>query len=429
MITKMSPVSKRAGAILFLLLAALFLYLNRDAYRGYFSDDDINSMAWTRWAPGSEYLKATLMPTVAYSYRAVGFYFFHFADRIFGLDFPKYVAVIHVIHLITVWLLWMLMRRLGCRPALAGAACVFFALHAALFGAVWQPMYVFDLLCGMFSIGSILLWSDGRWLLSFAAFWLAYKSKEMAVMLPFVLLCYEFCFGGRRWWRLAPFVAASLWFAGQSLLMSPQPGDYSFHFTPETLARTAPFYAWNVFLDPYLVVLLPIGLIIARNRRACFGLAMMALFFFPLLWLPGRIFSAYCYLPLAGVAIALAGMSEDARPAALALVLLLWMPHDIHWLKQQRRETLREDQDARVWLTTLHRFSDSRPPVNGFVYEGVPDGFHSWGPEAAVKYFSRTLDATVPPINSAEGAEILRRGHVAILDWDRVNRCLVIQTP
>jgi len=32
---------------------------------------------------------------------------------------------------------------------------------------------------------------------------------------------------------------------------------------------------------------------------------MMALFLAPLLFLPGRVFSAYCYLPFAGLAIAL----------------------------------------------------------------------------------------------------------------------------
>jgi hypothetical protein len=424
---KITPLPKRTGAVLFLLLAAAFLILNRQAYQGYFSDDDINSMAWTRWAPALEYLKGTVMPTVAYSYRAVGFYFYHLIEHLCGLDFPKYVAAIQALHLVSVWLLWLLMRRLGTAPVPAGAACLFFALHAASFGVVWQPMYVFDLLCGGFSIASILLWVRGNWILSFVAFWLAYKSKEIAVMLPFVLAAYELYFGGRRWLRLVPFVAASGWFTVQSLLFNPQPGDYSFHFTWAALTQTAPFYAWNLFLDPYLIILLPIGAIAVRNRRVWFGLSAMALFFFPLLWLPGRVFAAYSYLPLTGLALALAGTVEDAHPAALTLVLLLWLPHDIHWINRQRRETLRMDRDARVWVGTLRQFSISHPAVGGFVYEGVPKGIHSWGPEGAVKYFYPKFTATVPAVQSPEGADILRHGNAAVLDWRATEHRLVIE--
>jgi hypothetical protein len=422
--------SKRAGLILFLLLAAVFLVLNRAAYSGYFTDDDINSMAWTRWNPAFEYLKGVLTPIYAHSYRAVGFYYFHAAERAFGLDFPKYVAVIHAIHLLNLWLLWLLMRRMGSPPLAAAAGCLFFALHAALLDAVWKPMYVFDLLCGTLCVASIVLWTRGRWILSFVAFWLAYKSKELAVMLPVVLICYELWFGGRRWWRLAPFLAASLSFAAQALLLHPdQAGDYTFHFTLDTIAATAPFYAGKVFLTPYLGFLLPLGAVTARNRRTWFGLALMGLFLFPLLCLPGRVSSAYCYLPFTGLAIAMAGIAETAKPAAIAIFFLLWLPADIYWLNTQRDETLQQDRDAREWITTLGKFAKTRPAVTGFVYKGFPESFHNWSAEGGVKYFFRLLDVTVPSADSPQGAQLLRNGRVAILSWDAGRHRLEIQTP
>jgi hypothetical protein len=422
--------SRRTGAILFLLLAAVFLVLNQAAYRGYFQDDDINSMQWTRWGAASEYLKGTLSPVFENSYRAVGFYYYHAAEHAFGLDFPKYVAVIQAIHLLTVWLLWLLMRRLGSPPLAAAAACVFFAVHAALFDAVWKPMYVFDLLCGTFSVASVLLWARGRWILSFVSFWLAYKAKEPAVMLPLVLVCYELWFGGRRWMRLAPFLAGSFSWALQALLLHPvTDADYTFHFTGATLARTAPFYARNVFLLPYLGFLLPIGAATAPNRRTWFGLAMMALFFFPLLWLPGRIWSAYCYLPFTGLAIAIAGMVEGAKPAAIAIFLVLWLPLDIHMIRVQRNQTLREDRDAREWITTFGKFAQNGPAATGFVYKGMPEGFHAWGVEGVVKYYCRAFNATIPSADSPEGAQLLRNGHVAVLNWDARRHRLEIQTP
>src|SRR5947209_5434184 len=53
---------KRAGAILFLAMAALFLIANRAAYRGFFQDDELNNVSWTRDIPAIEYAKALVTP-------------------------------------------------------------------------------------------------------------------------------------------------------------------------------------------------------------------------------------------------------------------------------------------------------------------------------------------------------------------------------
>ncbi len=422
--------SKRTGLILFLLLAGVFLVLNRAAYKGYFQDDEIDAMAWTRWGPASAFFKGVLTPIHANNFRAVGFFYFRVAERAFGLDFPKYVAVVHAIHLLNVWVLWLLMRRLGSPVLPAAAACAFFALHMALFDAVWKPMYIFDVLCATFCLVSILLWLRGNWILSLISFWLAYKSKELAVMLPLVLVCCELWFGKRRWTRLAPFVAVSLSFGLQALVISPTHDvDYVFHFTPASWAQTAPFYAGQVFLVPYLGFLVPLGAVAARNRRTWFGLAMMGLFLFPMLCLPGRIASAYCYVPFTGLAVAMAGMAEAAKPAVIAIFLVLWTPLDIHWLRLQRNDTLRRDQDAREFLTTLGKFAKSRPAVTGFAYKGVPEGFHAWGLESGVKYFFRRLDVTIPSADSPEGAALQRNGRTAVLNWDEARRKLEIEIP
>lgn len=177
---------------MFLLLAALFLVVNRGAYKGYFQDDDLNNLSWTPRIPAANYLKAVLNPRFSPdNFRPVGHFYFHAAERFFGLNFPKYVLVIHVVHLFNVWLVWLLARRLGAAPLAAAAGCAFFAFHMALFDAVWKPMYVFDVLCAMFCLLSLLLYARQRWILSFLSFWLAYKAKELAVMLPLILLCYE----------------------------------------------------------------------------------------------------------------------------------------------------------------------------------------------------------------------------------------------
>ena len=96
--------------------------------------------------------------------------------------------MLQAFHLLNVWLLWLVARRLGAPPFAAAAACLFFGLHMALFDDFWKPMYIFDVLCATFCLLSLWCYASERWVLSFAAFWLAYKSKELAVMLPAVLL-------------------------------------------------------------------------------------------------------------------------------------------------------------------------------------------------------------------------------------------------
>ena len=168
-------------------MAALFLAMNRGAYRGYFSDDEVDNLSWTPFVSGVGFAKALATPLfLEYNFRPVGHFYFKEMEKYFGLDFPKYVLGIHVFHLFNAWLLWVLARRLGAAPFSAGAAVLFFAFHMALFDALWKPMYVFDVLCGTLCLLSIVFYTGRRWVLSFLAFWMAYKSKELAVTLPAV---------------------------------------------------------------------------------------------------------------------------------------------------------------------------------------------------------------------------------------------------
>jgi hypothetical protein len=329
------------------------------------------------------------------------------------------VAVIHVIHLLNVWLLWLVARRLGAAPVAAGAACAFFAFHMALFDAVWKPMYVFDVACAMFCLLSLLCYSRRQWLLSFAAFWLAYKCKELAVMLPAVLACYEFWFGKRSWKPLAPFFLVSASFGIQGMLLNPnKDNDYTFRFTAAALARTSLFYAGRIFLTPYLGFAAPLSVFLARNRRTWFGLVMMGLFFFPLLFLPGRIYSAYCYLPFTGLAIWMAGMAENRPIVWMALFFAMWLPVDIHALRLQSRGALARDDGVRAWVTAAERFADTRPSVDGFVFSGQPAGFERWGVEGALKYLFDRGDLKIAEAGEPAAALLMRHGRVAVLKWD-----------
>jgi hypothetical protein len=416
--------SRRTGFLLFVAFAALFLIVNRDAYRGYFQDDEIDNLSWTPYLSPLDFLKGAATPQFQpNNFRPVGHYYFHAVEEMAGLDFPVYVAVIHCFHLLNVWLLWLVARRLGATSVAAGAACVIFGLHMALFDNFWKPMYVFDVLCATFCLLSLWCYLNQRWVWSFAAFWLAYKSKELAVMLPLALAGSEWWFGKRRWKPLLPFFLASLSFGLQAIWNNPnKDNDYTFRFTAEALARTGAFYAGRVFLLPYLGFAVPFLTLVARNRRTWFGLVLMACFLFPLLFLPGRLFSAYCYLPFAGLAIALTGVP----PAPLILFLVLWLPLDIHEFRLRRRETLAHDAEVRTWMTGVQRFAASGEHVDAFVFSGAPSGFQRWGVEGALKYCYERGDLKVRSSDEAGAEPVPPERRIAVLAWDAPRRRLDI---
>jgi hypothetical protein len=342
--------SRTKGALYFLLLTAIFLAWNRDAYRGYFQTDEIDNVSWTPYTHAVDYLKTAVSPQFQpNNFRPVGHFFFREASILFGLAFWKYVAAIHVFHLLNVWLIWLVTRRLGSPPLGAAAACLLFALHAALFDAVWMPMYIFDVLCATFCLLSLLCYIKRRWVLSFVCYWIAYRSKELAVMLPLVFAAFEIWFGQRKrkldWLPLAVFFLASLSFGVQGIFFNPNKNnDYTFRFTAAAMLATISFYGSKIFLAPYAGYLLPVGVALSKNRRAWFGLATMALLFAPLLFLPGRLFSAYCYVPFTGLAIAISGLAEAFGLIPMAVFFIVLLPLDYQSFAARRAETLPRDR-------------------------------------------------------------------------------------
>jgi hypothetical protein len=412
--------SKRTGVLGMILLAALFLLVNRASYKGYFQDDELDTLSWTPRSTTVSFLEGALTPRFyPNNFRPVGHFYFHVLGRLFALDFPKYVAVLQLFHLFNVWLIWLVARKLGAPPPAAAMACVFFALHMALFDAFWKPMYVFDVLCGTLCLLAILFYAQRRWVLSFVAFWLAYKAKELAVMLPAVLACYEIFLGQRRWKPLIPFFLASLSFGLQGLLLNPnKDNDYTFRFTLDALKTTSVYYAGRVFLLPYLGFLVPLAALVGRNRRTWFGLATLAILFFPLLFLPGRIFSPYCYVPFVGLALALSGVAEAVGPIPVAIFLLLFAPLDLRELRTRRNVTLAHDNDVRAWVSAVRDFAKSAPPPDAVVWNGRIPGFANWGVEGALYIVLHNGDLKIAYADDPRAAALLQLPHVAYVVWD-----------
>jgi hypothetical protein len=415
--------NKSIGLALFLAMAMLFLIANRRASKGFFTGDELDSLGWTPRVPAADFALDLVNPVYnARNFRPVGHLYFRIMSGVAGLDFPPYLPPIHLLHLLNVWLLWMVLRNLGASPFAAGAGALFFAFHMAVFDVYWKPMYVFDLFCAAFCLLSFLFWIKRRWVLSFVAFWLAYKSKELAVMLPAVLACYEVWYGKRQWRPLIPFFLVSLSFGLQGIFRNPnQNNDYAFRFTPAAVAAGARFYAAALFGIPFAGFALLALPALRRDRLVWLGVAATVLFFVPLVFLPGRLFSAYWYVPLIGVAIALSSLADARYGWVAAVFLAAWLPWNYLDLRDYRIQKLAEDADCRDYVAQLRASAPSLRGIPAFLYYGLPPAFPPWGASGALLYLLPDVNVKLYSMEDRAAKRFLQSPAVATLVWVQRN--------
>ncbi|MEO8027702.1 MAG: hypothetical protein ABI823_14565, partial [Bryobacteraceae bacterium] len=416
----------------FVALVLLFLVFNRGAYRGYFPDDDLDNMGNAR---GLDLRYATvklLSPALDTSnFRPAAFFYYIAMTRTAGFDFKKYIAVLHVLHLFNAWLLWCLVRRLGLNAWQSGAGVLFFTLHMAAFDIYWKPMYVFDLMCGTFTLLTLNAYLRGWLIASILSFWLAFKCKEIVVFLPLALAAIEIQWptakGPSRWWRLAPFFAISLSFGLQAMLRNPaSTGNYHLQITLPAIAKSLLFYSSEWLLIPKLGMGLFLLLFVVNDPRFRLGMLLLLLLSAPMLFLPERLFAAYIYVPLIGLSVALASLLRGRTGLIAAVVFFIaWLPWDHATMRSKRKTALAAANEARAWVETAVPWAKAHPAVDTYIYDGAPVGMNPWGLRGALL----NLNAhTVPTIVAADGDlhEAVKSDNLAVLVWDAPHRKLDI---
>jgi hypothetical protein len=360
----------------FVAFALLFEVVNRGAYQGYFDGDDLDNLAWTAQTKFSDYVVGLLSPQLqANNFRPAGHFVYALGGRLWGLDFPRYIRLIHLLHFVNVALLWRWLRCLDLPLWPAAAGALVFACHMGAFDIYWKPMYVFDLLCATFCVLSLLAWTNRRFWWALAAFWCAYKAKEVAILFPVALLALDWARGQLWNWRVAPFFAVSLSFGGQALWANgARDNDYSLRFSLDALRTTLSFYLAKLGSLAFLPA-----------RRLPFGIALFALFLTPLLFLPGRLFGAYLYVPLLGVAVAVAALAARLPRAVTAILLLLWLGWNFQAMRRERRAYLTQAQDNQTWVSAVERTAGARPLLCNFVLDGIPPALKPWGVRGALR--------------------------------------------
>jgi len=377
-------------------LGAIFLFVflvaNRGAYQGYFSDDDLDNLASTLLAGFDTFWRGFASPLYErYNFRPVGHVTYRWLGQVWGLSFAPYIAFVQFLHLINALLVYRFVRT-ALTPRAAMSAAVFFAFHFALLPAHWKPMYLFDVLCGMALMSAFLLYRSGRWGVAFLLFWCAYKAKEIAIFFPLVLMAEEWL-NDRRWWRVVPFLAVSLSFGGQAMVQNQgrELSAYTLQFTMTAVTDCLRFYGRMAAGLPWVLLTGWRWLGGAERRWLVMGVVSATALLGPLLFLPGRLFSVYLYVPLMFGAIAVGAVLNRWPSWALAIAFLIYAGIGLRELRSFRRAELTQAQLTKEFVSSACFSLKDKSSLTQAFYEGGPAGLNVWGVEAAYRLCSGNL--------------------------------------
>jgi len=380
-------------------------------------------MATLSWAPvagADTYYGQILSPKASdWNFRPFATLYYAVLGRTAKLNYPVYVAVLQLLHIGNVVILFLLLRRFGFSWMAGAAAAVFYAFHVTTMEVYWKPMFVFDLLCATLCLASLLLYVRGRWILALIPFWLAFKSKEIAVMLPVGLLAYEFLLGERRWKRLIPYFVISLSFGVQAVVHNRAVAGidtYALHFSLSTVLATIRFYSAAILYLPDLwvaVLLLPL---VVRDRRLLLGVILTASLIAPLVLLPNRTLDAYWYTPMIGLAIVVAAVASRVPRWAVAAFFIVWLPAYFVLLREKRRDVLDDGVAMRNVVTSLQDYKRLTPPVQAVVFDNIPPRLHEWGVNGAIKVvFGHRVDAAY--LRSSNAGDAMAKVPMALITF------------
>ncbi len=397
-----------------LLLALILLYsvpFVLPMLGAYLSGDDVSNLHYYVFRPWQDALLANLHFWVDYK-RPVGGLVYVILYDLFGVNPLAYYLTGLILTSLNLVLAFTLLLRITKQRFLAATAVALAAIHPAYvtvwynFGAVYETLAL-GLMCASFHFYLNYL-EGGRkkaYILSFLSFGMALGAKEIAALLPAILLLYQllYCSPKRRVLaasavRLSPFFLISLIDAvgkiwGPTTRFTTNP-LYRYHLDatiPHNLAQYLEQLAGGWFELSALGA--SIGLAMAallalmlRNRHMIFGLAWFLLVLAPVLPLP-RVWGLFLYIPALGLALYLAALLlqgvrlvsterfRDRRGLQLgAFGVLLVLLATWHWdaFDRGRRSFLYRGKLWRGFATALFERHPDLPPDAVLVIENSP---------------------------------------------------------
>ncbi|MCU0247584.1 MAG: hypothetical protein MUC42_13500 [Bryobacter sp.] len=405
-------------------VVALFLIANRAAYEGFFSDDDLDNLSWTTVVGWDEFGRGFVDPKLSpYNFRPTGHIAYRILESTLGFEFPRWVAAIQLIHFLNAALLFLLLTQLGFTVRGAAVGVLVWIFHSSLIAAWWKPMYVFDLLCGTFTLLCLLAYLRGWLIPALLSFWLAYKAKEVVIGLPVAIAAWEWWLGERRWKRVLPFFAISASFGLQALFANTKSdSNYTLRFSFEAFRATTAFYLPKIFVTRWWPAVLPLFWWV-RDKRVGFGLVLFAACAAPMFFLPGRLFSVYLYVPWFGLAIFAAALAERGKLWIVLLILASWWWLQYQRMKDFRREELGVARETRLFAGQVREVMKQFPNVQSVFWDGKPRHLAPWGVEGAIHYLSGNPKMKTIALDKANQT-VPGEPSIPILSWNSLSQTL-----
>ncbi|MGA3023603.1 MAG: hypothetical protein ABSF98_02415 [Bryobacteraceae bacterium] len=357
--------------------------------------DELSNLTWFLWGPYSNAVH--FFPTSFYSDRPIGFAFIRLLTDLFGLDYTRQVACQLAIHLANCLLAFLLFRRLGAGVPLSLAGI---GLWGSLSATALTATYLgeaFDVICLFFLLGStlaVLSEKRGAAALSAVLFLAALRSKEFAIVTPFLLtvlvglqpprLPFRQTLArlGRRLWMhyliLTVFGLRYLFLLPRYLAIAGRQDPYHMDFRMATVLNSLSWYTAQVFgvrsLPPLMLAVLLAAIfawaVVRRRAGMAFGLAAYVLTLLPVCFMPNIRVPYWLYAPqlflilavclLLEEVLALCCAREGLRWAAAACIALVCLSaatrfrrSPVLWHMEVRRACMRTASDARVQLPRL----------------------------------------------------------------------------
>ena len=327
--------SRISLALYLSLVLALFLWCGSSKASFQFDADDLMNLHQSFVVKPSTLLAAAVLPFSTFN-RPIGTLYYRLCFSVFGWNPAAFRIVTYAIMTANFLLVWLLARRLTGSMETGGAAALLYSFHARLLPLYSSNGTVYDVLCAFFLLLTLLYymsvrqrglsWQWSRVTTVLALYIAALNSKEIAAVIPALILIFEYLyFRSHRHEKflrkalfglaLAALTAIALWAKMRAGGPFHEDSSYAVSFTIKRFFQNERslisqlFYLPERYLSTRQVIaiwvslfVIPIRMNTTHRRALWFSAAFAMLAPLPMIFLPARSFYVM-YIPLMGWAI------------------------------------------------------------------------------------------------------------------------------
>jgi hypothetical protein len=425
-------VNKRKYIILAIWALLVVLYLRYKApiiWRADWSHDDLMNCYRAMQTPWRTMLIDTLMfwkPSELF--RPLGEIFYKLFWEQFGFSPLPWRLAISVLLLANAFILGHLANRLSGSMAVGLAATAIASFHS-----LWTHLYlntgtIFEILAYTFVYGALAYYVEFRDpYFTTILLILGLNSKESAIILPVLVVLYEWIWNKRTPWLfcgLAGTVCVAFIFGriygpgGLTSIGSYQPVYSIATYMERFRGYFGPLILWKQI--PYWALPLAAAPLLLRNKQAVFSVLLFPLAILPLAFVPDRglegVYIACAALPLGLSSALLLIPKEDWRLPGAALLFLttaFWMPgtYLIDGWDREQNEIRAFHQSLKQLAPTLPQGAQLRF-INEPFAEDVP-----WASTFATRLLYKDPSLLIISPNSPANKDLPAEKDTVVFDW------------